>query len=93
MDMVYYLYKYVDTQYRTISPKSGNAKNIFIYIVRGDGMLTFTEFLDKNREKIIKVAESNTIKNSQGKPIISKNDTWRDEIEWDDLHKCIKKNQ
>ena len=58
-----------------------------------DDMLTFTEFLEQNREKIKKVVESNTTKNSQGKPVIPKNDSWRDEIEWDELYKCLKKNQ
>ena len=50
-------------------------------------MVTYTEVIKKNKEKIQKIAEANTIRNQDGLPVISKNDPWRKETEWDDLYK------
>jgi hypothetical protein len=54
---------------------------------RGNKMDNFSEFLEKNKAKIRKVADSITKKNENGIPVISKDDPWRKEHEWDDLYK------
>lgn len=41
--------------------------------------IDFSEFIKKNREKIIK--------NTPYNPSISKNDEWREETEWDERYK------
>jgi hypothetical protein len=48
-------------------------------------MKAFSEYMDKNRERAYAVAISNTKYNEQGRPIISKDDDWVNETEWDDL--------
>ena len=46
-------------------------------------MNRFINFLQKNKEKIYKIAEANTVKNKEGMAIITKDDEWRNETEWD----------
>jgi hypothetical protein len=53
-------------------------------------MANFTDFLDKNKEKIRKVAESNTVRNEDGLPVITKQDPWRKESHWDEVYKSLK---
>ncbi|MDI9243576.1 hypothetical protein [Fusibacillus kribbianus] len=45
------------------------------------------------KEKSIKLAIKNTVYNSEGKAVVEINDKWRDEKEWDDLFKQMKKEQ
>ncbi|SFM38372.1 hypothetical protein [Pelosinus propionicus] len=45
--------------------------------------MNFTDFIEKNKDKIRKVAEANTVRNKKGIPVITKDDPWRNEKEWD----------
>jgi len=54
-------------------------------------MTTYTEIIKKNKEKIQKIAEENTKRNQDGLPVISKDDPWRKETEWDELYKELTK--
>lgn len=56
-------------------------------------MVNFTEFLQNNKEKINKIVEANTKRNAEGFPVISKDDPWRKETEWDEHYKCLAKDQ
>jgi len=44
---------------------------------------SFKEFVTKNKILIHSIANSNTIKNEDGKTVVPKNDPWRNENEWD----------
>jgi hypothetical protein len=46
-------------------------------------MSKFTDFVRDNKEKIYKIAEANTVRNKEGAPVITKDDPWRNESEWD----------
>ena len=46
--------------------------------------ISFKEFIKQNKEKIRKLAEINTIRNSKGEVVIAKDDPSRNEVEWDD---------
>jgi hypothetical protein len=50
-------------------------------------MKDFKEFLKANKEKIRNITESNTVRNKDGVPVITKDDPWRNETEWDSLYK------
>ena len=50
-----------------------------------DSMSTIAHYLEENKEKAYSFATSNTAHNSQGRPIIPKDDEWLAETEWDDL--------
>lgn len=41
--------------------------------------------LQNNINKAIKIAEKNTTKNSMGQAVLSADDEWRDECEWDTI--------
>jgi hypothetical protein len=41
-------------------------------------------FINQNKDKIYKIAESNTKRNNKGLPTISRNDSWFYEDEWDE---------
>lgn len=55
-----------------------------------DAMTTFTQYMENNRKKAYSVAEENTVYNEQGRPVISKDDEWAKESEWDDLFDKLK---
>lgn len=55
-----------------------------------DKMAVDTKFIEKNKEKIKKIAEANTKKNKDGLTVLDKNDPWREETEWDQLYKELK---
>ena len=63
----------------------------------GDNMQTalnqssFADFIRTNKDVIKKVVSSNTVKNKDGLTVIAKNDPWRNEKEWDQFNKEIKK--
>jgi hypothetical protein len=57
---------------------------------KGNEMDNFKEFLEKNKEKIYKITESNTKRNENGIPIITKDDPWRQEKEWDSMPNGVK---
>jgi hypothetical protein len=46
--------------------------------------ISFKDFLKQNKEKIRKITEENTVRNSKGEVVITKDDSWRNETEWDD---------
>lgn len=54
---------------------------------------SLNEFIAQNKEKIRKIADENTIRNSDGQVCISKNDTWFYEDECDGHSKRIKDNK
>jgi hypothetical protein len=45
----------------------------------------FKEFVNTNNDKIRKISKKNSTRNSEGLVVISKNDSWRNETEWDDF--------
>ncbi len=44
----------------------------------------FKKFLKENEEKILKIAEENTIRNKDGHVCIASDDEWISEIEWEE---------
>ena len=46
-------------------------------------MSALAEFVRNNKDLIRKLAEENVVRNSDGDIVITKNDEWRDEDEWD----------
>lgn len=46
-------------------------------------MKNFAEFVEKNRAKIYALAEKNTLRNQNGSTVISRDDPWFYEDEWD----------
>jgi aspartyl aminopeptidase len=56
-------------------------------------MTTYIEFIEKNKEKIRKIAEANTKKNQDGLTVISKDDPWRKETEWDKFYQDLKEEK
>lgn len=55
---------------------------------KGDkDMTSFAEFMKLNKEKIYKTAAANTTKDENNITVITKDDSWRDETEWDHYYK------
>lgn len=54
-------------------------------------MSTYTKVIKKNKEKLMDIANINTKKNQDGLTVISKDDPWREETEWDELYKDLTK--
>lgn len=52
-----------------------------------DVTMNFKEFLNQNAEKVSRLAEANTTRNSNGEVVLSKDDIWREptEDEWDTI--------
>lgn len=48
-------------------------------------MSALAQYLEINRERAYSFAISNTKHDKHGHPVISKNDEWVNESEWDDL--------
>lgn len=55
-----------------------------------DNMDTLSIFIQQNKSKIREVSEKNIIRNKKGMIVLSKNDEWRNENEWDDFYKDVK---
>lgn len=55
-----------------------------------DLMSALAQYLEANREKAYSFATANTKYNKQGRPVISKDDEWVNESEWDDLFETLK---
>lgn len=55
-------------------------------------MTTLAQYLQVNKEKAYSLATANTKYNQQGRPVISKDDEWNNESEWDDLFDILTKN-
>ncbi len=54
-----------------------------------DVMSALAEYLVTNKNKAYAFATSNTKYNENGRPVISKDDEWVDEAEWDDLFQML----
>ncbi|MCM1416856.1 MAG: hypothetical protein NC430_13155 [bacterium] len=48
-------------------------------------MSVLDQYLEKNKELAYKFASENTPRNASGRPVMKKNDEWRDESEWEEL--------
>jgi len=48
---------------------------------------SFSDFVSQHRKQIQKLSDTNWKKNSDGKYVITKDDPWRQEHEWDELNK------
>ncbi|MED1910779.1 hypothetical protein [Brevibacillus laterosporus] len=51
----------------------------------------FTTYVQRNKDKIRRVTESNATRSKDGLVLTSKDDPWRKETEWDDLYREITK--
>ena len=50
-------------------------------------MKDFDEFVSKNKAALFSVAEKNTKRDSQGRAVITSDDPWFKEDEWDEKYK------
>ena len=48
---------------------------------------TFKDFVDKNKDLIYKIAKSNTAKDESGLTVVTDDDPWRNEEEWEAMYK------
>ena len=48
-------------------------------------MSALAQYLERNKELAYKFASENTPCNASGHPVITKDDEWRKETEWDEL--------
>lgn len=53
-------------------------------------MTAFAQYLESNRKKAYDFATENT-RRVNNRPVISKDDEWLEETEWDDLFQIMKK--
>ena len=53
-------------------------------------MKDFEAFFQANKDKIDALAEANTKRNSAGQTVISRDDPWFHEDEWDEYHEELK---
>ncbi len=60
------------------------------YEKEDDLMSALAQYLETNRERAYAFATANTKRNEKGRPIISKDDEWVNESEWDDLFELLK---
>ena len=58
-----------------------------------DSMSVLAEYFKKNKNDAYNFATQNTMHDKNGRPVISKNDEWASETEWDDLFLELSKNQ
>jgi len=58
-----------------------------------EDMSKFTDFIQQNKDRIRKATNSNSQRNLNGIPVISKDDKWREETEWNEMYKDISKNK
>lgn len=54
-----------------------------------DSMSALAQYLGTNREQAYSFAAANTKYDKQGHPVISKEDEWVKESEWDDLFELL----
>lgn len=55
--------------------------------------MSFEQYLKKNREKAYSFANANTKRDAEGHVVISKDDEWRRENEWDVLFYELQKRK
>ena len=65
--------------------KKAGQKNI----KEDDSMSALAQYLKNNREQAYSFATANTKYNKQGHPVITKDDEWAEESEWDDLFELL----
>jgi len=53
-------------------------------------MNALSVFIQQNKNKIKKVSEKNITKNKEGLIVLSKDDEWRNETEWDNFYKDVR---
>ena len=58
-------------------------------IKEDDPMSALAQYLETNTEQAYSFATANTKYNKQGHPVISKDDEWAGESEWDDLFELL----
>lgn len=61
--------------------------------VMEQGMPFTPKVKGRYNSKVYKQAIENTVYNSEGKPVIQKDDEWADESEWDNLFEQMKKER
>ncbi|MFZ3103046.1 MAG: hypothetical protein WA131_09250 [Desulfitobacteriaceae bacterium] len=54
---------------------------------------SFSDFVNQHRDKIQELSDANWPKNSDGEYVITKDDPWRQEHEWDELYKELKRQK
>lgn len=69
---------------------NGEGKSMSIPLERASKKPSFSDFVKEHKEQIQKLADFNWEKNSDGQYIIPKDDPWRQEHHWDELHKELK---
>lgn len=47
-------------------------------------------FIQQNKNKVRRVSEKNVVRNKNNVVVLSKDDEWRSEHEWDDLYKDVR---
>lgn len=46
----------------------------------------FNKFIAENMQAVRAIAEANTVRNKEGLVVITKDDPWREEKEWDEMY-------
>ena len=58
-----------------------------------DNKSPLAHYLEQNKEVAYDYAAKNTPCNASGRPVITKDDEWRDETEWDELFLDLQNQQ
>lgn len=58
---------------------------------RNETEMELKEFIAKNREAIREVCSDGLKRDSQGRVLLPKDDEWREEKEWEELYKELKR--
>lgn len=64
---------------------SASSEKIDLNKYRDELKYDLKKFIEENKEKIYKIAEDNTKRNKDGLTVLTKDDPWRDEDEWDKM--------
>ena len=56
-------------------------------------MNDFDQYLTENKQTAYDIAENNTVRNKDGRAVISKDDEWMQETEWDEFWKDISEKE
>lgn len=70
---------------RVLFMKKVSQKNI----KEDDSVSALAQYLENNRGQAYSFATANTKYNKQGHPVITKDDEWAEESEWDDLFELL----
>ena len=58
-----------------------------------DNKPSFSQYLEQNKEAAYDYATNNTPCNASGRPVITKDDEWRGETEWDEMFADLQNKQ